>query len=277
MQRVTKCVALGRHAVCKERFKKAYRHKVLDEKLTRQRCTAVRCNNVFHAQQNSFYPVCDVFCIARAQGERHGAAADSPRRSRHWKIPQELRGLLKARKLGVQVPTVYFVDLDTSRIVLERVQGVQLKHFIRDAAGDEKAVLSVLQKVGDRISRLHAGGLVHGDLTTSNIIVTGESTAALPVFIDFGLAQQSTLDEDKAVDLYVLERAFTSAHAEEEDKKGDPGAGSGNCAGKDASSSNPMFQAVLEGYRGVGGKAATAVLRRLDAVRLRGRKRTMVG
>ena len=67
------------------------------------------------------------------------------------------------------------------------------------------------------------------------------------------------------------------AHAEEEDKKGDPGAGSGNCAGKDASSSNPMFQAVLEGYRGVGGKAATAVLRRLDAVRLRGRKRTMVG
>ena len=170
--------------------------------------------------------------------------------------------------------------MDTSRIVLERIEGVQLKHYIRDMADDGDAVLAVLREVGERIARLHAGNLVHGDLTTSNVLVpaaarAGGAAAPSPVFIDFGLAQQSSLDEDKAVDLYVLERAFTSAHSEEEDRKGEAAAGSGGKGG--ALVGNPMFAAVLEGYRAAGGKATKSVLKRLDAVRLRGRKRTMVG
>ena len=35
----------------------------------------------------------------------------------------------------------------------------------------------------------------------------------MQVLIDFGLSYNNTLAEDKAVDLYVLERAFTSAHS----------------------------------------------------------------
>jgi len=89
--------------------------------------------------------------------------------------------------------------------------------------------------------------------------------------IDFGLAYTSTLVEDKAVDLYVLERAFTSTHPDSE----------------------PMFFAVLEAYKKGMGKDWAAVERRLEdgecgllfcnpssfsfAVRLRGRKRSMVG
>lgn len=34
----------------------------------------------------------------------------------------------------------------------------------------------------------------------------------MKVLIDFGLSNNSTLAEDKAVDLYVLERAFQSTH-----------------------------------------------------------------
>jgi len=77
--------------------------------------------------------------------------------------------------------------------------------------------------------------------------------------------------EDKAVDLYVLERAFVSTHPDSE----------------------PMFFAVLEAYKKGMGRDWTAVERRLEdgeyglsfcnpplfspEVRLRGRKRSMVG
>lgn len=103
----------------------------------------------------------------------------------------------------------------------------------RDAAG----VSELLREVGRVVAIMHDGGLVHGDLTTSNLLVRDSDHAVvscpreghsrhhihrylnrLPVFsldlsqaiIDFGLSSNSTLNEDKAVDLYVLERAVTS-------------------------------------------------------------------
>lgn len=75
------------------------------------------------------------------------------------------------------------------------------------------------------------------------------------MLIDFGLAYTSSLVEDKAVDLYVLERAFSSTHPESE----------------------PLFSSVLQAYEKKMGKEWRAVSRRLDEVRLRGRKRSMVG
>jgi TP53 regulating kinase-like protein len=57
---------------------------------------------------------------------------------------------------------------------------------------------------------MHDADVVHGDLTTSNVIVRG--TDSQVVLIDFGLSSISTVVEDKAVDLYVLERAFISTH-----------------------------------------------------------------
>jgi TP53 regulating kinase-like protein len=74
------------------------------------------------------------------------------------------------------------------------------------------------------------------------------------VLIDFGLASQSSTDEDRAVDLYVLERAFGSTHPRAE----------------------PLFDDILDAYRAQF-KQAAVVLRKLDDVRLRGRKRTMIG
>ncbi|TEB17868.1 hypothetical protein FA13DRAFT_1804218 [Coprinellus micaceus] len=76
------------------------------------------------------------------------------------------------------------------------------------------------------------------------------------VLIDFGLSFVSTLVEDKAVDLYVLERAFASTHPDSE----------------------PMFASVLQAYeRALTAREWKAVKNRLDDVRLRGRKRSMVG
>ena len=102
----------------------------------------------------------------------------------------------------------------------------------------------VATKIGRAVAALHDGGIVHGDLTTSNMItrdgdgalvrvpLTRDAAAPLrcigsvhlrtrcgnlflfrQVLIDFGLSYNTSLAEDKAVDLYVLERAITSAHS----------------------------------------------------------------
>jgi TP53 regulating kinase-like protein len=137
--------------------------------------------------------------------------------------------------------------------------------------------------VGRAVAAMHLkGGVVHGDLTTSNIMVRPiwkQKTDGLVsggheggeaeekevvdlqgeiVLIDFGLATQSIQDEDRAVDLYVLERAFGSTHPREE---------------------GWFKEEVLDSQEGYKGsfKGANVVLKRLEEVRMRGRKRSMVG
>jgi TP53 regulating kinase and related kinases len=75
-------------------------------------------------------------------------------------------------------------------------------------------LLSVCQKIGLAIARLHDAEIVHGDLTTSNLML--EEASQNVVMIDFGLASMKPTVEDKAVDLYVLERAFISTHPHSE-------------------------------------------------------------
>ncbi|KAI8325929.1 TKL family protein kinase [Martensiomyces pterosporus] len=109
-----------------------------------------------------------------------------------------------------------------------------------------------METVGRILLKMHSANIVHGDLTTSNMIV---DKAGEIVLIDFGLSHISPSVEDKAVDLYVLERAFVSTHP----------------------NSEQLFACVLEAYSGKDDQAAIAVLKRLDEVRQRGRKRDMSG
>jgi TP53 regulating kinase and related kinases len=109
-----------------------------------------------------------------------------------------------------------------------------------------------MKQIGAALGKMHDGGLIHGDLTTSNIFL--RSSDAKVVFLDFGLSYFSNLPEDKAVDLYVLERALASTHADKPD----------------------LFIVILETYRSLSSQFS-ATFNRLAEVRLRGRKRTMVG
>jgi TP53 regulating kinase-like protein len=95
------------------------------------------------------------------------------------------------------------------------------------------------------------------DLPPANPPQQSDPTTSLSgdiFLIDFGLTTASIQDEDKAVDLYVLERAFSATHPAAE----------------------PLFQEVLKAY-GECGKGTKGVLKRLEGVRLRGRKRSMLG
>ncbi len=68
------------------------------------------------------------------------------------------------------------------------------------------------QEVGKAIAMMHDAEIVHGDLTTSNILLRSNDRKLDIVLIDFGLGSMKPSIEEKAVDLYVLERAFISTH-----------------------------------------------------------------
>eukprot|EP01024_Parvocaulis_polyphysoides_P042235 TRINITY_DN3866_c0_g2_i3.p2 TRINITY_DN3866_c0_g2~~TRINITY_DN3866_c0_g2_i3.p2 ORF type:complete len:213 (-),score=40.26 TRINITY_DN3866_c0_g2_i3:501-1139(-) len=168
------------------------------------------------------------------------------------RLKQEVRGMAKARKVGIATPTVYMVDLENGCICMELIQGKMLKQIIDDSTQDEDFMAKLLEKVGKTIAKMHDNGVVHGDLTTSNLMVRNEGGDL--VVIDFGLSSNSTLAEDKAVDLYVLERAFVSAHSDRPE----------------------LFEKVKEAYK-ANSKLWCPTLNKFAEVRMRGRKRAMVG
>ena len=210
------------------------------------------------------------------------------RLTRH-RILSEARILVKCRREGVSVPAVLALDAEGSVgggggwMIMEWVAGKTVREVMVEGAKRrkegvierwEEGVEELMGKIGRAVGRMHEVGIVHGDLTTSNMMLRpgeilqqngvstiGERTETAKeslegeiVLIDFGLAGQSIQDEDKAVDLYVLERAFGSTHPEAEEG----------------------FQEVLKVY-GESYKGAKVVLKRLEDVRMRGRKRSMLG
>ncbi|KXL51248.1 MAG: hypothetical protein FE78DRAFT_136212, partial [Acidomyces sp. 'richmondensis'] len=230
----------------KVRPRKAWRHPVLDRRLTRSRILG------------------EARVLVRLSGEGIVSAGG--------KVKGVGTGGLKG-----SVPAVLGVDWEAGWLALEWIEGRSLKEGIRGWTvsddGKEGLLKETLRRLGELVGRLHLAGVVHGDLTTSNVMLRhqprrsregGPSSADIVdvplcgelVLIDFGLAMQSSSDEDRAVDLYVLERAFGSTHPQEEG----------------------MFGEVLDGYVvGMGEKAGKAVLRRLEEVRMRGRKKSMIG
>mmetsp|Transcript_3653 Transcript_3653/g.6243 ORF Transcript_3653/g.6243 Transcript_3653/m.6243 type:complete len:261 (-) Transcript_3653:107-889(-) len=231
----------GKKAIVKERLKKSYRVPALDYKINKQR------------------------------------------------MQQEIRCMVKCRRAGVCTPLVYFVDQPAHRMTLEYIEGLTIKQFLLNTmvngAPEDLGhfAFAIMREMGTAIGHMHDSDVVHGDLTTSNIMIRkvvgegqgeqeqeqgeGQRTEAegkqdfshgdsfQVVLIDFGLGMTQPSVEDRAVDLYVLERAFLSTH---------PG-------------SEKLVAAALDAYRFGNCKAGAAVLSRLEQVRQRGRKRDMCG
>lgn len=179
---------------------------------------------------------------------------DLPLRKRRTNA--EVRVLRKLTEAQVDVPKVLAVYDDQGLIYMEYINGKSLKQVAWDAvAGSD--VYDFFHRFGELVAEIHALRIVHGDLTTSNAMVDNAGVLKL---IDFGLASQAASVEDKAVDIYVLERAIASTHP--------------NFA-------NQFIDRVLEGYESkatsLPGVQYQQVMARLRQVRQRGRKRTMLG
>jgi len=137
------------------------------------------------------------------KGYRLPALDDDLRRSR---IRRETTLMGEARKAGVSVPILYDIDLVGNKIVMEFVDGPTAKTIL-DRGGRDAT--STCGKIGEAIARLHRADIVHGDLTTSNMILRDGRI----VLIDFSLGEKTSSVESKGVDLRLLTEALTSAHA----------------------------------------------------------------
>ncbi|NWR59246.1 PRPK protein, partial [Bucorvus abyssinicus] len=189
---------------------------------------------------------------------RHPALEERLSRRR---AAQEARSLLRCRRAGgsgIPAPAVYFVDYVTNSIYLEDiVDSITVQdhiYSVQRSGNDTGSLLMLAEKIGELLARMHDEDLIHGDLTTCNILLRPPTEKLDLVLIDFGLSFISGLPEDKGVDLYVLEKAFLSTHPDTEH----------------------MFKALLQTYAATSKKSGP-VIKRLDEVRLRGRKRSMVG
>ena len=117
----------------------------------------------------------------------------------------EGRILERARKV-IPAPNVLSVNEHTSEIRMEYVDGEKLSDHLDEFDG--RKAMRVCKLIGENAARMHDAGIIHGDLTTSNMIYSAEKV----YFIDFGLGFHSIRIEDKAVDLHLLRQAFESKH-----------------------------------------------------------------
>lgn len=219
------CKYLGQPTLIKERFQKNYRHPDLDVAITKER------------------------------------------------IRNESRSIVRCKTADVRTPTLYLVDFERRRIYMQHFEkSVTIKDYIilflkeeQNDNGDQTNSLHILAKmIGETVRKMHDDGIIHGDLTTSNMLLvpkipndaTWQQIDNLElVMIDFGLSVISTSTEKKGVDLYVLERALISTHNDYPD----------------------LFEKILEAYKSYSKKNVKETISKFEEVRARGRKRTMVG
>jgi TP53 regulating kinase-like protein len=159
---------------------------------------------------------------------------------------REAHLLHDSKRAGVPTPTVYEVDTVTCTIIMDYVNGPRLKEALFEM--DDSDLRRTCCLVGSLVGRLHSGGIVHGDLTTSNMILRDADEL---FFIDFGLSGYSDEPEARGVDLLLMNRAFKSTHFALHSRG---------------------FEAVLDGYRRVIGRKGTeCALTKMHEIEKRGR------
>ena len=120
---------------------------------------------------------------------RHPALDTQLTKDRH---KAEARSLLKCKQIGVRVPTMFLCDNTQFIIVMQNLsQATTAKDSINKllAENNRDELVKLAKMVGSVVAKMHQSGLIHGDLTSSNILVenTAESAYQLAM-IDFGLS-----------------------------------------------------------------------------------------
>jgi TP53 regulating kinase-like protein len=162
-----------------------------------------------------------------------------------FRTREEAKLMTEARLHGVSVPIIYDVDQEKGVITMEYLRGKRIKDILNNLS--EKERISVCKKIGESIASLHNNDLIHGDITTSNMILLDGRVH----FIDFGLGEKNSEIEAKGVDLHVLMEALESTHSQYAD----------------------CFDYVLEGYKKELKEDADQVIKKIEEIVKRGRYR----
>lgn len=170
-----------------------------------------------------------------------------PKTYRHPHIDAQLRTARTKREAKViqklkqlNFPAPDLIKVEDQKIEMQFIEGEK----VRDIFNKNYKKLSA--EIGQKLAALHRNHIIHGDLTTSNMIFNKEIH-----FIDFGLSFFSERTEDKAVDLHLLERAMESKHFQVYPE---------------------CFQLALKSYQ-KNYPESTQVINRLETVKARGRNK----
>jgi len=159
-------------------------------------------------------------------------------RLRKSRTRREAKILEKLSAVGFPTPKLVNCDGE-SLIKMEYIKGPTVKDIL-----EKKNYSELCREIGKKLAILHDNDIIHGDLTTSNMILSDEI-----YFIDFGLSFFSKKIEDKAVDLHLLKQALESKHYKVWEK---------------------CFECVLDAYSNEGRQGKEAITR-LSTVEKRGR------
>ena len=160
---------------------------------------------------------------------------------RKFRTRREAKVLDKLKEINFPAPLLIEVNDKDMHIYMSHIPGEKLRDVLTETNKEKMS-----KEIGKRVADLHKNGIIHGDLTTSNMIFNNEIH-----FIDFGLSQFSIKAEDKAVDLHLLYKALQSKHHEIAEE---------------------CFDIILNVYQ-ENYEEAKPVLTRLQAVQKRGRNK----
>lgn len=171
---------------------------------------------------------------------------------RHPKLDEKIRKLrtrseskiLEKVSGLIQSPKVFEANDKKGKIEMEFIKGKKLSENLD--LFQLKKQKNICEKIGENIAKIHDKDIIHGDLTTSNMIYNEKQKEVF--FIDFGLGYISRKIEDKSVDLHLLRQALEAKHFKNWEA---------------------LFESVLKGYKS--SENFKKVLERLKAVEKRGR------
>jgi TP53 regulating kinase and related kinases len=154
--------------------------------------------------------------------------------------------LHEAKKAGVRVPSIIGIEPETDTIIMTKIDGPVLRERLDEMS--RKDANAVFESLGEQVGLLHSAGIVHGDLTTSNVILP---RLGMPFLVDFGMARHSVEPEDRGVDLHLLQRSLIASHTQ---------------------NIGSITKHLLQGYRnGAGEKTAKSTLAKTREIARRGR------
>ncbi|MDK6028334.1 Kae1-associated kinase Bud32 [Ignisphaera sp. 4213-co] len=165
---------------------------------------------------------------------------------RRYRTELETKILWKVLSIGIKAPTPLFVDLKDCFLIMTFIDGENFRDIVEKINNEDLCRIS--KTIGFYAGLLHKNDIVHGDLTTSNVIISKDSAVHI---IDFGLAVITKRIEDKAIDVHIFFRSIESAHKKFE---------------------NIMKNCFINGYKdAVNENFANKIINTVKNIRLRGR------